>query len=58
MIIGRLIRQAGDVRQQVTDCHIVSSIAREFGQKLLRGIIELQPPDNRRPARSAVALRS
>ena len=44
VVIGQLIGQAGDVRQQVTDRHIVPPIARECGQELLHAVIELKLP--------------
>ena len=44
VVIGQLIGQAGDVRQQVTDRHLVPPVARECGQELLHAVIELKLP--------------
>ena len=44
VVIGQLIGQAGDVRQQVTDRHVVPPVAREGGQELLHAVIELKLP--------------
>ena len=44
VVIGQLIGQAGDVRQQVTDRHVVPPVARERGQELLHAVIELKLP--------------
>jgi hypothetical protein len=44
VVIGKLIGQAGNVREQVADCHILPAIARECGQELLHAVMELELP--------------
>ena len=44
VVIGQLVGQAGDVRQQVANRHIVPPIALEGGQELLHAVVELELP--------------
>ena len=44
VVVGQLIGQAGDVRQQVTNRHLVPPVARERGQELLHAVVELKLP--------------
>ena len=44
VVVGQLIGQAGDVRQQVADRHVVPPVARERGQELLHAVVEPKLP--------------
>ncbi len=43
-VIGQLIGQAGDVRQQVANRHVVPPVARKGRQEPLHAVIKLKPP--------------
>ena len=44
VVVGELIGQAGGVRQQVADRHLVPPVARERGEELLHAVIEPELP--------------
>ena len=44
IVVGQLIGQAGNVRQQVANRHFGPPVARKLGQELLRAVVELTRP--------------
>ena len=58
IVLGQLIGQALDVRQQMLDRYRISTIPREFRNELLQGIVEfeLTPVEEGHGAATAMGL--